>query len=414
MKENRTRKFAVLVGVAMVIVVSLALTTLHKPALAQPASAATLEIPVFQADPAWPKMPNGWSLGQVASTASDPQDGNIWVLHRPRTVRTDQKAAPPVLVFDQDGNYVRGWGGKGDGYDWPQTEHGIFIDYKGFVWIGGSGNDDQILKFTKDGKFVMQIGHGGHKKTNADTENFWKPADVFVYPKTNELFVADGYGNKRIIVFDADTGKYKRMWGAYGNTPTDDAAPSSGGEGAAPPAARGRGPDLSRIPAKELLPDNPTPQQFDTVHGVKVSNDGFVYVADRGGKRVQVFTTEGKYINQIWIDRWCETIGQACGNGQTAASVAFSADPAQRFLYVASRSPARVWVYDRKTLKALYYFGDPGVGPGQFYALHHMTTDTKGNLYTSEVEDGRRIQRFVFKGIVPMPVTSPPTPVVNK
>jgi sugar lactone lactonase YvrE len=137
------------------------------------------------------------------------------------------------------------------------------------------------------------------------------------------------------------------------------------------------------------------------VHGVKVSNDGLVYVADRGGKRVQVFTVDGKYLTQAWIDRWCEIDGQGCGNGQTAASVAFSADAAQRFLYVASRSPARIWVYDRKTLQPLYSFGQPGVAPGQFYVLHHMTTDSKGNLYTSEVEDGHRIQKFVFKGLSP-------------
>ena len=409
-KKARTFVSASTGILVLAVVVSMAVP-LRRPVLARPAPAATREIPVFQVDPAWPKIPNGWSLGQVASAASDPKD-NIWILQRPRTVRPDQKAAPPVMEFDQAGNYIKGWGGPGAGYDWPQTEHGIYIDYKGFVWIGGSGNEDQILKFTQDGKFVMQLGHGGHKKTNADTENFWKPADVFVYPKTNELFVADGYGNKRIIVFDADTGKFKRMWGAYGNTPADDATPTRAEEGGAG-RGRGRGPDLSRIPAKELKPDDRRPEQFDTVHGVKVSNDGFVYVSDRGGKRVQVFTIEGKYVNQAWIDRWCEAVGQACGNGQTAASTAFSADPEQRFLYIASRSPARIWVYERKTLTPLYFFGAPGVAPGQFYALHHMTTDTKGNLYTSEVEDGKRVQKFVFEGIESVPVVPSPTPVVN-
>jgi DNA-binding beta-propeller fold protein YncE len=370
---------------------------------AQAPAAASHEVPKFEVDQSWPKIPNGWVLGQVSSAACDDQ-GNIWVLQRPSTVRPGQKTGPPVMVFDQAGNYIKGWGGPGDGYDWPQTEHGIFVDYKGFVWIGGSGNDDQILKFTKDGKFVMQIGHGGKKKTNQDTEDFWEPADVFVYPKTNELFVADGYRNKRIIVLDADTGAFKRMWGAFGNVPTDDAAPA-GGEGA-DGGGRGRGrggPDLNRIPAKDLDPTDQGPPQFNLVHGVKVSNDGLVYVSDRGGKRVQVFTIDGKYQTQIWIDRWCETVGQGCGNGQTAASTAFSADPAQRFLYVASRSPARIWIYDRKTLQPLDSFGRPGVAPGEFYVLHHMTTDAKGNLYTSEVEDGKRIQKFVFKGLVRVP-----------
>jgi DNA-binding beta-propeller fold protein YncE len=404
MTRHTDLKRSILWGFAMLIVaVAIPNPGSQRASGAQRSSAATHEVPKFEVDPAWPKIPSGWVMGQVASAACDDQ-GNIWVLQRPKSVRPGQKTGPPVMVFDQAGNYVKGWGGPGEGYDWPQTEHGIFIDYKGFVWIGGSGNDDQILKFTKDGKFVLQIGHGGRKKTNQDTEDFWEPADVFVYPKTNELFVADGYRNKRVIVLDADTGAFKRMWGAFGNVPTDDPAPSTaGGTADGAGQGRGRGPDLNRVPAKELDPNDQGPQQFNLVHGVKVSNDGLVYVSDRGGKRVQVFTIEGKYITQIWIDRWCETVGQGCGNGQTAASTAFSADPAQRFLYVASRSPARIWIYDRKTLQPLDSFGQPGVAPGEFYVLHHMTTDSKGNLYTSEVEDGKRIQKFVFKGLVRIP-----------
>lgn len=372
--------------------------------IAQDYAKSTREAPMFEVDPSWPKIPNGWVLGQVASAAADGQD-NIWVLHRSRVVRPDQKTGPPVMEFDSKGNYIQGWGGPAtaSGYDWPQTEHGIYIDYKGYVWIGGSGNEDQILKFTKAGQFVMQIGHGGHKKTNRDTENFWKPADVFVYPKTNELFVADGYGNRRIIVFDADTGVYKRMWGAFGNVPMDSLGPSPQEGQANPAGGGGRGADLMRIPAKEIDPKDPGPQQFDIVHGVKVSNDGLVYVSDRSGKRVQVFTIEGKFVAQVFIDRWCESPRGSnlfCGSGDTAASTAFSADPGQRFLYVASRSPARIWVFDRKTLQPLDSFGRPGVAPGEFYVLHHMTADSKGNLYASEVEDGRRIQKFVFKGIV--------------
>ncbi|MGH9139703.1 MAG: hypothetical protein ACRD2I_01030 [Vicinamibacterales bacterium] len=365
---------------------------------AQPHAAGAAQVPRFEVDPAWPKIPNGWVLGQVASAAADEQD-HVWVLHRPRTVRPDQKTGPPVMEFDAAGNYIQGWGGPGEGYDWPQSEHGIYVDYKGFVWVGGQGNEDQILKFTKTGKFVMQLGHGGEKKkTNQDTKNFWKPADVFVYPKTNELLVADGYGNKRIIVFDADTGAFKRMWGAFGNTPTDDPPASPRGAEAAGRGGRGAG-RSTRVPAKELPDSDPGPPQFSTVHGVKVSNDGLVYVSDRGGKRVQVFTIDGKFVAQAFVDRWCEAVGQGCGNGQTVASTAFSPDAAQRFLYVASRSPARIWVYDRKTLHPLYSFGKPGVAPGEFDVLHHMTADSKGNLYASEVEDGHRIQKFVFKGL---------------
>jgi DNA-binding beta-propeller fold protein YncE len=395
--EIRTKR-AIGVGVAIGAVLGVALVSGPLRSVATPeVNTAAREAPQFAPDPDWPKIPNGWALGQVSSAAADADD-NIWVLQRPRTIRPDQKTGPPVMEFDAAGNYVRGWGGPGAGYDWPQTEHGIYVDYKGYVWIGGSGNDDQILKFTKEGKFVMQLGHGGKKKSNQDTANFWKPADVFVYPKTNELFVADGYGNKRIIVFDADTGAFKRMWGAFGKPPQDDSPAAAEAEGRQSHEER-----LARIPAKDLPSSDLGPPQFSTVHGVKVSNDGLVYVSDRGGKRVQVFTVDGKFVSQTFVDRWCEAIGQGCGNGQTVASTAFSADPEQRFLYVASRSPARIWVFERKTMERLYAFGRPGVAPGEFYVLHHMTTDTRGNLYTSEVEDGHRVQRFVFKGLAPIP-----------
>jgi len=385
-KYTKLQTITIASGIAIGAV--LVITESHWTAAAQSAKPAR-EAPKFQVDPAWPKIPNSWILGQVASAATDEQD-NVWVLHRPRTVRPSLKTGPPVMEFDAAGNYIQGWGGDAPGYDWPKSEHGIYIDYKGFVWIGGQGDDDSILKFTKAGKFVMQIGKGGHKKTNQDTANFWRPADVFVYPKTNELFVADGYGNTRIIVFDADTGAYKRMWGAFGNTPKDTPARTEGEHRV----------DPHHIAAKEIDPKDPGPQQFSTVHGVKVSNDGLVYVSDRGGKRVQVFTVEGKYVTQAYVDRWCEA--PHCGNGHTVASTAFSSDPAQRFLYVASRSPERIWIYDRKTLTPLDAIGRPGVAPGEFYVLHHMTSDSKGNLYSSEVEDGRRIQKFVFKGIVPL------------
>lgn len=371
------------------------------------------EVPKFKVDPSWPSIPNGWTLGQVSDVTTDAQN-NIWIIQRPRTVKAGVTTGPPVMEFSQAGKYIKGWGGPGTGYDWPLVEHGIFIDYRGYVWICGSANNDEVLKFTKDGRFVMQIGHGGHPKSNQDTENFWKPAEMFVYPKTNELFVADGYGNKRIIVFDADTGKFKRMWGAFGNAPMDS-----------PPARRrsGGAPNPNGVPATEYGPPDQTlatdfspsdrgPSQFNTVHDVKISNDGLVYVADRGGKRVQVFTISGKYLAQVWVDRWCETSGAGCGNGQTAASVAFSADPGQRFLYVASRSSARVWVFDRKTLQPLEWFGQPGIAPGEFDVLHEMATDAAGNLYTTEVEDGRRVQKFQFEGLVSAPATSAPASMV--
>jgi DNA-binding beta-propeller fold protein YncE len=339
------------------------------------------EAPRFRVDPAWPKIPNKWQFGQVASVAIDAQD-HVWVLQRPGTLGKEEKgrAAPPLLEFDEAGNFIQAWGGPGQGYEWPNSEHGVYIDPKGFVWIGGNGDKDhQILKFTKAGKFVMQIGRAGQSKGNADTQNLNQPADAFVYAKTNELIVADGYGNRRVIVFDADSGKFKRMWGAFGNVPTD-AAPNP-----APPDTDPEG----------------APQFVQPVHAARVSNDGMVYVSDRGGKRVQVFTLAGKYVNQVFIGRECKA--PECGNGTTAASTAFSADPAQQFLYVGNRSQARVMVFDRRTLTLLDSFGQWGSAPGDFGTLHHMAADSRGNLYVTEVTplkpENRRIQKFIFMGL---------------
>jgi hypothetical protein len=363
---------------------------------------AAQQVPKFEADPTWPKIPNNWIMGMVSSVAVDSQD-HVWILQRPRSLRPDQKehAAPPLLEFDPTGNFILGWGGPGQGYEWPDSEHGIFVDYKGYVWLGGSSPmDNQVLKFTRDGKFVMQIGHRGQSKGNKDTQNLNRPADTFVYQKTNELFIADGEqsGNRRVIVFDADTGTFKRMWGAFGEEPVDperlSAAAGSGGNGG------GRGGGRGRAAGAPRAEEGPGLLQFSTVHAARVSNDGLVYVSDRGGKRVQVFTTEGKYLTQVFIDRWC--VPPYCVDGQTAASTAFSSDPQQRFLYVASRSPARVFILDRKTLQILDSFGRPGVGSGEFYVLHDLGVDSKGNLYAADV-DGRRMQKFVYTGLGPMP-----------
>ncbi|HSU87267.1 MAG TPA: hypothetical protein VLL56_00435 [Terriglobia bacterium] len=362
---------------------------LEETASAQ-AGAAVTQIPKFRAEGSWPKLPGKWIMAIVSSTWIDEQD-HLWVLQRPNTLSAEEKpkAAPPVLEFDAQGNFIQAWGGPGAGYEWPKTEHGIYIDPKGFVWIGGNDNDDQILKFTKAGKFVMQIGKGGQKKTNGDTKNLWEPADVFVYAKTNELFVADGYGNKRIIVFDADTGAFKRMWGAFGAMPIDDPAAPAG---------------QPQQPQPPMGPDGPS-QFVPPVHAVKVSTDGLVYVADRGGRRVQVFTTAGKFVNQVFIGRECHA--PDCGNGQTAAGIAFSPDSEQRYLYVANRSQAQIMIFNRKTLEFLDSFGSWGSATGQFGTLHHLSVDSKGNLYTAEVTplkpENRRVQKFTFSGFAAMP-----------
>ena len=340
----------------------------------------TRDGPKFQVDPAWPKIPNNWQLGQVASVSVDGRD-HVWVLQRPGTLSPDEKprAAPPLLEFDAAGTLIQAWGGPRQGYEWPESEHGVYVDPAGYVWIGGNGSKDhQILKFTSSGTFVMQIGKAGQSKGNADTRNLNQPADTFVHASTNELFVADGYGNRRVIVFDANTGTFKRMWGAFGNVPTD-AAPN--------PAL----PDADERGASQFV---------QPVHAARVSKDGRVYVSDRGGKRVQVFTLDGRYETQVFIGRECKA--PACGNGTTAASTAFSADPDQRFLYVGNRSQAKVMVFNRKTLELLDSFGQAGSAPGQFGTLHHMAADSKGNLYVTEVTplrpENRRVQKFTLAG----------------
>jgi DNA-binding beta-propeller fold protein YncE len=346
-------------------------------AAALASGAVAQQAPTFRVDPSWPTIPNNWQFGQVASVSIDAQD-HVWVLQRPGTLAPEERAraAPPLLEFDASGHFIRGWGGPGQGYDWPSSEHGVYVDPKGFVWIGGNGErDHQILKFTKAGAFVLQIGRAGQGKGNADTQNLNQPADAFVHAPTNELFVADGYGNRRVIVFDADTGRFKRMWGAFGNAPTD-----------APPN-----------PSPADADPNGAPQFVQPVHAARVSRDGLVYVSDRGGKRVQVFRIDGTYVRQVFIGRDC--VAPACGNGTTAASTAFSADAQQRLLFVGNRSQSKVMVFERMSLALLDSFGRAGSAPGEFGTLHHMAADSKGNLYVTEVTplkpENRRIQKFV-------------------
>ena len=341
---------------------------------------STLRPPAFQVDPTWPAIPNNWVLGEVTSIAVDSRD-HIWVLHRPRSIPAEKRAngAPPVLEFDAAGRLLGNWGGDGNGYEWPEREHGIYVDPKGFVWISGNGvwprpsaggsTDDMILKFTTSGKFVLQIGHRGKSGGDSDTSNVHQPADVFVHAPTNELYVADGYGNHRVIVFDADTGQFKRMWGAFGNTPE---APPPTARGAAPPPA-----------------DAPGPPQFGLVHAVKVSNDGTVYVADRTNNRVQLFTTAGKYLRQVKV----ATDGTVT---PVPAGFAFSPDRTQQFLYVVDSGPMRVVIFDREKLTQLDAIGTRGPKPGDMDIVHHMAADSKGNLYIAEIVTNRRAQKFAI------------------
>ncbi len=344
---------------------------------------AQAEAPRFQVDPFWPKMPRQWILGQVSGVAVDAQD-HVWVLQRPWSLNSDERArnpeaecctaAPPVMEFDSSGNYLRGWGGApADGaYEWPADEHGIHVDHKGNVWVSSAGGprmserkENFLVKFTRDGKFLLQIGRRGHSTGSLDTANLNNAADMWVHPATNELFVADGYINRRVIVFDADTGAFKRMWGAYGNPP-DDAA------------------------AKTFAGDGPGPAQFNTVHGIKVAADGLVYVNDRLNNRVQVFTLDGRFQREVFIERKTQLLG-------TSFNTALSPDAGQRWLYVGDAGNGRVHVFDRLTLREVGAFGRIGRYAGEFVFMHNLATDSRGHLYVSEVGNGRRVQKFVLQ-----------------
>jgi hypothetical protein len=364
--------------------------------------------PTFEADPSFPKLPDNWILGNVAGVAVDRHD-NVWLIHRPRTVAAGKTPAPAVLEFDAAGKFLQSWGGDGKGFDWPDSEHNIFVDHKDNVWISGSSpggqsktdrSDDMLLKFTNNGKFLLQVGGRSLSLGSRDPKSVNKPGDLFVSAKTNEVYLADGYGNRRVIVLDADTGAFKRMWGAFGNAPEDDAG--SGGRGASGGPAGAR-PGRGAAPAV-LDTDGPGPPHFSSpVHGVAVSNDNIVYVADRSNRRIQLFATDGKYLGQMFVNR-------AGPSPDSVSSVALSPDKDQQFLYMADFGNSHVVVADRKKLEILYQFGNRGAGPGDFQGLHHIVADSKGNLYTAEVAPGARVQRFEFKGLS---ATLPPNALTN-
>jgi hypothetical protein len=350
--------------------------------------------PLFEVDPFWPKpLPNHWVLGSTIGVSIDAQD-HVWILHRPGLVEDNFKAAdltpplgacckvaPPVLEFDRQGTLVSSWGGPGTGYDWPVNNHGLTVDSQGNVWIGGNDETDtQILKFTKAGKFLLQIGkHGVHNGSN-DTQNFWRAAKIFEDPGASEMYVADGYGNRRVIVIDRNTGAYKRHWGAYGARPDD-----------------------SPLPAYTV--GAPPSKQFNTVHCANVSNDGLVYVCDRVNDRVQVFRKDGTFVTEAFFDTHTLRSGAVW-------DIAFSRDSAQTYLYIANGVDEKISIVERKTLKVLTSFGDGGRQPGQFYGVHNLATDSRGNLYATETYNGARIQRFVYKGLKPVtkPVQGVPWP----
>lgn len=331
--------------------------------------------PKFVVDPFWLKpLKENWIVGQSAGLHVDTQD-HVWLYHRFNGLLDDEKAAkgadskrcckaaPPVLEFDAEGNFVRGWGGPGPGYDWPKNEHGIYVDATGNVWVAGNDPaDNMILKFTREGKFLMQIGKPGKSEGSNSRTQLGRPANMEVDAAANELYIADGYGNKRILVLDATTGAYKRHWGAYGGTPSDDKMPA-------------------------YSPSAPPSKQFaNAVHCLRLSKDGLVYVCDRGNNRIQVFQKNGTFVTEFLGVQF---------NALDSGDLVFSPDPAQRYIYLSDGQNSHIHILSRSDGKQLGSFARHGRQAGEFRSLHNLATDSKGNLYTGEAGFGRRLQKFV-------------------
>ncbi len=365
---------------AAVLLVSFAIAIAHST-LSTAGTAPVPETPKFKVDPFWPKeLPNNWIMGQVGGMAVDRRD-HIWVLQRPSLDTVDELgaaqtppwslccfAAPPVLVFDAQGNVLQSWGGPGEGFDWPKREHGIYVDKDDNVWISGADPSDRhLLKFKNDGRFLMQIGHPSTDPPNSlRTDILGRPAGIEVDSEAHEVYVADGYMNKRVIVYDSDKGTFKRLWGAYGNPP-NDADP-----GAYDPAA-------------------PPDQQFrNPVHCVHVSRDGLVYVCDRVNDRIQVFTKQGKFVKEFFVRPQTLGIGSVW-------QFAFSADENQKFLLVADGENNVIWTLRRDDGAVVGQTGHNGRNAGQFHWVHQIVSDSQGNLYTGEVDTGKRIQKFILQ-----------------
>jgi DNA-binding beta-propeller fold protein YncE len=350
-------------------------------------SASAQIAPRFSVQADWPgELPENWVLGQVAGIAVD-RDDRVWLVQRPRSLTEDEMSAvlapasaeccapaPSVIVFDAAGNFVRAWGGPRwdiasqawiePDYDWPTNEHGIFVDDEGFVWLAGNGDSDHmVLKFTATGEHLLTIGVVGENGGSNDPERLGRPADVAVDVAAREVFVADGYLNRRAVVFDSATGAYKRHWGAYGERPTDAELPPA-------------------VPNAELTRDFRGP-----VHSVVLADDGRVYVADRDASRIHVFRRDGTFVDELVVQP--STYDQG-----TAWDRALSPDPDQRWLYMADGHDRKIWIIDRAGLTVAGSFGRGGRQAGQFEWVHNLAVDSDGNIYTSEVNTGKRVQKF--------------------
>ncbi|MBV56460.1 MAG: hypothetical protein CMQ12_07795 [Gammaproteobacteria bacterium] len=340
--------------------------------------------PQFIVDPFWPQpLPNKWLLGRTIGIAIDARD-HIFIVHRDqdemfmsqelgldRGVAECCSAAPPILEFDLDGNLINAWGGPGDGYTWPASNHGIEVAPNGDIWIGGNGGgDSHVLVFNRDGEFVREIGDPGEDVDSNSLTHFSRVAEIAIDAEANEAYIADGYGNKRVAVVGTATGAFKRYWGAYGNEPSDD-----------------------RV---TYVPGEPLPQQFvGPVHCAEPSNDGLIYVCDRGADRIQVFRPDGTFVKEGQVAALTTASGSTW-------DIAFSRDADQEFIYVADGSNHKVHILDRDTLEVLAEFGDGGRQPGLFFGTHSIITDSLGNIYTTETYEGKRVQKFLYQGLQPL------------
>jgi len=350
-------------------------------AASTPAAAASDGPPTFTVDPTWPReMPSLWIMGSITSVFVDDQD-HVWVTHLPETLTEEETfavqdppvgdccvPAPVVVEFDPEGNVVQGWGDPAtqDVAEFPRNAHGLFIDHNGFVWIG-TYRHHRVMKFTRDGDLLMTIGEYDNNNGSNDPNLLGGPAGIWVDPADNEVFVADGYRNRRVIVFDGDTGEYLRHWGAYGETPDDD------------------------YDFGDRDPAGPAPRQFSTVHGLTGSNDGLIYVADRRGNRIQVFQQDGTFVEEKIVAP--ETLASG-----SAFVIALSPDEEQRWLYLADGTNHKVWILERDGLEVVGEFGRGGRQLGQFLRPHGMGIDSQGNLYVGEASTGRRVQKFTVSG----------------
>ncbi|MFT4815075.1 MAG: DNA-binding beta-propeller fold protein YncE [Pseudohongiellaceae bacterium] len=377
---TKTLRTCAILGTATVLLASFLLGQSH---LNQAVSAASNErlAPKMVVDPFWPQpLPNNWILGATIGIAVDSRD-HVYIVHRnqdnnfaTQEIGLDNgvseccTAAPPIIEFDPEGNVVSAWGGPGQGYTWPDSNHGLEIAPNGNIWIGGNGGaDSHMLVFSADGNFVREIGLPGEPVDSNSTTHFNKVAEIAIDPVANEAYIADGYGNKRVAVLDVATGAFKRYWGAYGNRPDDTG--------------------ISYDPAE------PLPQQFvGPVHCAEPSKDGLIYVCDRGADRIQVFRPDGTFVKEAQVARNTRGAGSAW-------DIAFSQDADQEFIFLADGSNFKVHILDRDSLEKLAEFGGGGRQPGLFYGTHSIASDSKGNIYTTETYEGKRVQKFVFQGL---------------